>query len=324
MSRQALGNTLVCLVLLTYLSGAGGRAWGEPPPADAPTASSAPPTESPESGFDNAQRHFDRGVVLYNNGDYQTALAEFEAAYLLFPTASTLENIGLTQKALYRYPESVASLLRYLETAKKITPEKTAQIRALIDEMRALLAEVTLTITPEGATVLIDGRNVGQSPIAPITLAAGRHEIELNAPEHESLHRGILVIAGQPLALTLQLKPILRTGQLRIRAVPPTAMIRIEGKLYGTGSVEVELASGGYTLEVSAPGYRTERSEIAIAPGQLRSLTPRLDALPKKLTFRQLRWVLIPAIVLPVGGIITAAVLVSRFSSFPSFPSAPQ
>jgi tetratricopeptide (TPR) repeat protein len=99
-------------------------------------------------------------VLLYNGNDYQAALAEFEASYVLYPTARALENIGVAQKDLYRYPEAVASFERYLETAKNITPEKAALIRKYIDEMRALLAEVTFTITPDGATVVIDGWSV--------------------------------------------------------------------------------------------------------------------------------------------------------------------
>ena len=91
---------------------------------------------------------------------------------------------------------------------------------------------------------------MGSSPLATRTLAAGRHEIEVTAPDHEPLRRSFLVIAGEPLVLPLHLKPIPRTGQLRITAWPASAMIRIDGKLYGTGKVDVALPPGGHTLEV--------------------------------------------------------------------------
>jgi tetratricopeptide (TPR) repeat protein len=309
MIRHALGSVFIFLSFLVPLSEAAGQTLGEPPPAtssgSAPTSAPAAPAEPSIRDRDNAKRHYEQGVVLFNNGDYQAALAEFEASYLFYPTPYTLENIGLAQKTLYRYPEAVASLERYLEKAKKLPPENIAQTRALIDEMRARLAEVKFTITPDGTTVVIDGRSVGQSPLAPLTLVAGRHELELNAPEHEPLRREILVIAGRPLELTLPLKPIPRTGQLRITALPANALIRVDGKFHGTGNIEVELAAGGHTLEVSAPGYRTERSEVAIAAGQRRSLNSWLEALPMRVPLHR-RWWLWTAVAAVAGGTATA------------------
>jgi hypothetical protein len=305
MPWQTSRSVLILASLFLHLSEAAGQA------SDKPT-STADQASTPSLGaqpfgcdLDRAKHHFDQGVRFFEKGDDHSALAEFEASYLLCPIAPTLENIGLTQKKLDRYPEAVTSLQRYLETAKKITPEKIAQTRALIDEMRARLADVTLTITPDAATVAIDGRSVGSSPLATLTLAAGRHELEVNAPEHEPLRRGFLVIAGEPLALALHLKPIPRLGQLHITALPATAMIRIDGVLYGTGKVEAALPPGGHTLEVNAPGYRVQRSELILAAGQSHSQDIRLEALPKKVPLHRRAW-LWPVIAAVAGGAATA------------------
>jgi tetratricopeptide (TPR) repeat protein len=147
MPWQPWRSVLIFALLFLFVSKAAGQVSSEPTSAAEDASAPAQPSQNDR---DRAKHHFEQGVRLYKNGDYQAALAEFEASYLLFPHAPTLENIGLVQKALYLYPEAIASLQRYLETAKKITPEKSAQTSAFIDAMRALLAEVTLTITPDG------------------------------------------------------------------------------------------------------------------------------------------------------------------------------
>src|ERR1700742_1591324 len=64
-----------------------------PGPADAQTTQSA-------------RRHFRTGVKLYRDGNYKGALAEFEAAYRDKPSAGSLQNVALCQKALFRYPQA--------------------------------------------------------------------------------------------------------------------------------------------------------------------------------------------------------------------------
>src|SRR4051794_41878089 len=88
----------------------------------------------------DAKRHFDQAVALFNDGDFGGALAEFEASYKIRPSAGVLYNIGLTQKALYRYDEALASLRKYLVDAQKVPKDKRAEVTQLISEMQALLA----------------------------------------------------------------------------------------------------------------------------------------------------------------------------------------
>src|SRR5512146_1355035 len=88
----------------------------------------------------DAKRHFDQAVALFNDGDFGGALAEFEASYKIHPSAGVLYNIGLTQKALYRYDEALGSLRKYLVDAQKIPKDKRAEVTQLISEIQALLA----------------------------------------------------------------------------------------------------------------------------------------------------------------------------------------
>src|SRR6185503_20787563 len=95
--------------------------YAQPAPAPAPKVV-APPAENP-AVVEEAKRHFEQGVALFNDGNYSAALAEFEAAYKTRPAPAVLYNIGLTQKALFRYPEAIDSLTRYLAALPELAPE---------------------------------------------------------------------------------------------------------------------------------------------------------------------------------------------------------
>ena len=226
-------RTVVCAFLSATL--VAGASVSSAAPKPAPAAPAAPIPAPPEIGVDEARYHFSQAVALYRDKNFNAALAEFQASYQLRPSAELLYNIGLTQKALFRYGEAIDSLTRYLAETKSASAERRAEVTQVIAEIRALLSEVSLDIHPEGATVSIDGRRVGQAPLAPFSLAAGYHVLEASAVDYESASKELTVVAGKPLALALTLKALPKTGLARIIPVPSLAMVRVDGKLVGTG-----------------------------------------------------------------------------------------
>src|SRR5262245_25425110 len=109
-----------------------------------------------ESRYDTAKAHFTKGVTLYNDGNYSGALVEFETAHAIHPVSAVLYNIALTQKALFRYAESIDIFQRYLGEAKGASTERRQEVERLIAEMQSLLAIVTLRVSPDGAAVIVD------------------------------------------------------------------------------------------------------------------------------------------------------------------------
>src|SRR5688500_12520230 len=85
----------------------GWRAQAEPSPGPAATPSAGETTEA-------ARAHFKTGTRLYQDQNFEGALAEFEAAYQLKPGPGSLQNVALCQKALFRYGEAVDTLTQLL------------------------------------------------------------------------------------------------------------------------------------------------------------------------------------------------------------------
>jgi hypothetical protein len=272
-----------------------------------PAAPAAAPTPADEK-LEQAKRHFQQGVALYNDGNFSAALAEFEATYEAHPTAGVLYNIGLTQKSLFRYGESIQTLERYLKEAGSLPPERTREVEQLVAEMKALLADVTLSGLPDGASVMIDGRTVGTAPLPVQGIAAGNHTIEVSADGYTPLKKDITVAAGIPLKLKLAMKAVPRTGTVHLNVFQRHAQVVVDGKGYGPPPLDLELGLGGHQLEVSAPGWATQRTELVIAGGQNRNVDVFLEKPPHRARVYEKWWFWTLGVVV-LGGVATAVAI---------------
>ncbi len=229
---------------------------------------------------EEGRRHFQQGVALYEEGNFAGALAEFQAAYNTAPAPTILYNIGLTYRALYRYPDAIEALQRYLvEGASdgQLTPQRRAQLQRFIEEMKSLLAPITLVVTPAAAKVNIDGRETSVPENGLVQLAAGSHAFDVAADGHEAQHREVQVVAGEAATVEFHLRLIPRTGKVRVTTSVPAARIIIDGQDRGQSPLELELDVGGHQLEARADGYEPYRSELMLAPGQERNVDLELE-----------------------------------------------
>ena len=203
-----------------HAEGAATATSGAPATGSAPTTTTALPT-----GQEAAKRHFQQGVVLFEDNNFEAALVEFEAARGQSREPVILYNIGLCQRSLFRYTDAIATFSSYLDQTsgdRRVSPEQRREVTQAITEMTALLADVTITIQPAGAArsdslvVSIDGRRVA-APDRPLKLAPGRHVIEIAASGFASARREISVVAGTP-----QIVPVvLEIAQIPTARAPP-------------------------------------------------------------------------------------------------------
>jgi hypothetical protein len=228
-----------------------------------------------------ARLHFQQGVALFQERNYDAALAEFQGAYAASPEPIVLYNMGLTYKALFRYSEAVDVFSRYLkETAARgetIAPERKTEVEGIIAEMKSLLADVTVVVQPPDATVRVDGRAVTMGIEGIVKLAAGTHVIDASAPDYTPDRRDVTVVAGNPQTVVLKLVAIPRTGRVRITSPQAGARVAVDGRDLGMAPLDVELGAGGHHLDISAPGFARSSSEIAVAAGQSRDIAVMLE-----------------------------------------------
>jgi hypothetical protein len=255
------------VAILIVVAAATAHAQGKPGPA-------------PQHAPDPVKVHLDQGIALYNDGNYSAALAEFEAAYNLAPAPYILNNIGLSQKGLFRYQDAIATLQKFLAASPSLPTDQRKQTERIIAEMQALLSPVTLDVAPAGAQISLDGHPIGNAPLAaPIQVAAGGHTIDVALDGYAPAHREILVAASTPLAMSVALIAHPKVGTVHVTTIPQGA-IAVDGKPIGLGDVRAQLEAGGHTLDVTAPGFEHHREELMLGAGQDRLIAVHLDATP--------------------------------------------
>ncbi|WP_437975041.1 tetratricopeptide repeat protein [Sorangium sp. So ce295] len=146
------------------------------------------------------RQHMENGIKLFQDRNYRAAVVEFEAAYKEKPKASPLFNIALAEKALFNYPRAIAALERALAQHRDTMDEgdeKTA--RGAIEEMRALLAHLTIELSPQTATLIIDGEEQppSSSGTRVVELGPGVHRIGARAEGHASADESVTVVSGE-------------------------------------------------------------------------------------------------------------------------------
>jgi hypothetical protein len=135
-----------------------------------------------------------------------------------------------------------------------------------------------LTVVPPTADVLVDGTPTGSDGFVDSEVTAGRRRLRISAQGYLPLDTLIRVAAGgtvdlgqialrESAAEGANLAPQ-TAGRLRLRALPPTAEIFVDGRPAGVGSlVDFEVAAGPRQLRISAAGYLTLDTLITVVPG---------------------------------------------------------
>ncbi len=158
---------------------------------------------------DDGRAHYERGVGLFDEGQHEAALAEFEAAYEVSGRRSILFNIGQIHARLGHAVESVAAFEDYLATeGASITAERRAVVDGELAIQRARIGHVEIRCAIAGAIVTIDQRDRGRTPLdEPVPLSAGEHDIELAAAGHTAYRQTFRLAGGETRELDAVLVP---------------------------------------------------------------------------------------------------------------------
>lgn len=150
-----------------------------------------PPAPDP---YQEAKERVARGEKLFEEGNFDAALAEFRRSYDTMQGHPArylvLYNIGQCYEKLYLYDSALESYQSYLFEGGE-SAEDRATVRAKMDLLSTLLGKLELTVTSEdGAPVpeyelWVDGRFLGKDRKSAL-IPGGNHEVEIRARGFES------------------------------------------------------------------------------------------------------------------------------------------
>lgn len=159
-----------------------------------------------DSSREQARSLFERGVNFYNSGQFEQALDSFQRAYSLRPNAAVRVNIANCYDRMNRPVEAIFNFERFLAEAEGNT-EQRRSVEAAIKKLRRKVCELTIQVTPDGASIQIDSTQTRHAPILnPIPLTAGKHTIEVTHSDYLPERRQIEVQGGRPMEVSFVLR----------------------------------------------------------------------------------------------------------------------
>lgn len=157
----------------------------------------------------DAGKHFQRGVELYNDGDFRGALVEFKRAYGMLPRASVLYDIGETEFQLQDYAGSLTTMRRFLSETGPSAPHR-AEVEAAVETLRNRVGKITLTVDVPHCAVSIDEQAIGNTPLVePVLVSIGQRKLVVTCPDRPVANRRVDVAAGEFVRVDVQLGPSL-------------------------------------------------------------------------------------------------------------------
>ncbi len=164
----------------------------------------------------------------------------------------------------------------------KAQPPADDDLAPLAPAKGELLVKVPATLS--GATLLVDGKEVGPLPSAAQSFSPGEHTVMVKRVGFANFVKKVTVTTGKTVELDVKMAPT--TAVLTITSDVADAQVYINNKLIGTTPItEREWPAGTYEITLKKDGFKDEKQSLALAVGRdypvsvkLKSLTPAVVA----------------------------------------------
>ncbi len=138
-------------------------------------------------------------------------------------------------------------------------------------------ARLSLTTTPAGATVALDGREIGTTPLQQ-PIASGQHMLEVSLNGYETAWHKFNAKSSQAVSLHLPLAPVEAT--VLVTSTPKGAILTLNGADKGaTPAFLAQLPIGTYEAELTAPGYSPKRFSFQVENARPKQIRQTLESL---------------------------------------------
>ncbi len=183
----------------------------------------------------------------------------------------------------------------YQTVSKSVTVRagETANVIVTLDQTVGP-GSVSVSSTPKGASLYIDGISQGKTDQIVGNLAPGSHLVTLTLAGYNTWSQMVTVKSGEltPVTATLTAEVNPTTGDLRVSSTPPGAAVYVNGNYEGTTPVGTELdvsdiAPGTTTILLTKSGYQDYSTSVVIEAAKIVQVSATLQpaaALPTSAT----------------------------------------
>ncbi len=238
---------------------------GRPAPASAQPAPAAPAGGQ----IEQARTHYERGMQLFKEDNYEAALNEFERAYELAPSYRILDNMARIQRQQNNYAAALQNFQTFLaEGGANVGEERRREVERDVAVLRSRVAVVDVRVNVEGADLYVDDVPVctgvmgqracaGKSPLpGPLFVNPGRRKISAVKAGYGEASATVRVVGSDRTNVRLDLRPAAAAGAARDEGGGEGG-----GGGSGTAAVVAWAGTGAFAAAAVVTGVLTLRAQ---------------------------------------------------------------
>lgn len=246
--------------------------------------SNAAPLEAqrPSAADRDARALFEQGVRAAEQERWADALELFRRSRAIVQRPSVLYNEAQMLVRLSRFVEAQTALDDYQRAVRGTTEpaerERLARAEQLEREVRTRVATLVLRVTPDTATVEVDGHpREGSGAVRTLVLDPGRHAITLRAEgcDPRSLNYSLLSGARAEERISL---PQSSATRLIVESGDTSSQIEVDGEPFGVGRGEGPVRGGEHLVRVIPVEGPPRERRVDIEPGTTLNIDLRAGA----------------------------------------------
>jgi hypothetical protein len=279
-----------------------------------------------------ARREYVAATDHVKEARWGEALAAFERSEELRPHALTTYNIGACERALGRYTRAQAALRRALAAneaagGKELPASFATEAKGWLEDIDRVLARVAITLAPDDAELLVDGRAVqrgAEAGVFEVGSASGKAVsrpgatlmllVDPGAHLFSVSKKGFASAAltrsfgpGERATLPLDLRRL--PAVIRVSTNQPGAVVMLGGVDVGAAPVEISRLAGSYPVLVRKPGYVSYAATVDVKAGEEANLRAVLVEQSTPIYRKTWFWTVAVGV---VAGAVTATYLATR------------
>lgn len=147
-----------------------------------------------------------------------------------------------------------------------LTGEDPEQLAfSLVRDLFDATGTVAVRSTPSGASVRIDGKSMGTTPLE-TRLPVGAHSFRLEHGNRQSVEGDFELSSDGSVTVDRELPQ--KPGRLLVQNAPDAAVVLVDGERRGKAGEAIELDPGTYDVTVRADGYSPHEERLEVGAGE--------------------------------------------------------
>jgi serine/threonine protein kinase len=170
----------------------------------------------------------------------------------------------------------IVSLIMFFQNSGEENNQQTINSKPLV-KIEELPPNIFITSDPVGATVLLNGENVGVTPFFKDSLPSSDYSIALTLAGFEKWSEPKFILKAGANTIDAKLKPIVERGSgLLVLKMEPEGTIIVNNKRHsaeGNTGIRVQVPTGNHEVQFVHPAYGSKKTSIKIESDQSKTLT---------------------------------------------------